>query len=149
MSDLSSPEGGPSGDEQPPKSDVAALIILLCADDTHRPKKPRISRKSLSKYPKTESAWARALKMGGDQTFEKLLGLDRPAFTQLLRPFEALFTQFDMECQPPRRKKIRSSVRLNSLAMTAEGCLALALMFLSSGAEITFRSDRSALFIYL
>jgi hypothetical protein len=38
--------------------------------------------------------------MGGDQTFVKPLGLDCPAFTQLLRPFAKLFTQFDTECQP-------------------------------------------------
>jgi hypothetical protein len=47
-----------------------------------------------------------------------------------------LFTQFDTECRPLRRKKIMSSVRLASRAMTAEGCLALALMFLSSEAEV-------------
>ena len=135
MSYLSSDDES-SDDEQPPKSAVAALVILLCGDDTHRPKKPRISRKSLPKYPKTESAWARISKMRDDQTFVKLLGLDCPAFTKLLRPFAKLFTQFDTECQPLRRKKIKSSVRLTSRSMTADGCLALALMFLSSEAEV-------------
>ena len=74
--------------------------------------------------------------MRGDQTFVELLGLDCPAFTKLLRPFAKLFTQFDTECQPLRRKKIKSSVRLTSRSMTADGCLALALMFLSSEAEV-------------
>ena len=74
--------------------------------------------------------------MRDDQTFVKLLGLDCPAFTKLLRPFAKLFTQFDTECQPLRRKKIKSSVRLTSRSMTADGCLALALMFLSSEAEV-------------
>ena len=47
-----------------------------------------------------------------------------------------LFTQFGTECRLLRRKKIKSSVRLVSRAMTAEGCLVLALMFLSSEAEV-------------
>jgi hypothetical protein len=42
----------------------------------------------------------------------------------------------DTECRPLRRKEIKSSVRLVSRAMTTEGCLALALMFLSSEAEV-------------
>jgi hypothetical protein len=73
--------------------------------------------------------------MGGDQTFVKPLGLDCLAFTQLLRPFAKLFIPNSIRNanhSALRRKKTKSSVRLASRSMTADGCLALALMFLSS-----------------
>jgi hypothetical protein len=64
----------------------------------------------------------------------KLLNLNRAAFRKLLAPFSRQFRRYDIQGVKLVRKKI-ARARLTCRVMTAEGCLALALMWLSSTAK--------------
>ena len=82
--------------------------------------------------------WARIRATGSDELLVTLLALDRRSFDVLLSPFEREWRQRDSSGIKLRRKKLRASVRGNSRVMTADGCLGLTLMYLSSKSELKY-----------
>jgi hypothetical protein len=114
---------------------LLAGMWLLLDDGPSRPNRPRMGREVLPRKPKEDSMWGRHLRKADDRTMVKLLNLNRAAFHKLLAPFSRQFRRYDIHGVKLVRKKIAARARLNRRAMTAEGCLALTLMWLSSTAE--------------
>jgi hypothetical protein len=81
--------------------------------------------------------WGRHLRKADDRTVVKLLNLDRAAFGKLLVPFSRQFRRYDLQGMELVRKNIAARARLTRRVMTAEGCLALALMWLAASGTST------------
>ena len=116
-------------------------IVLLAAaylltKKRSRPRRPRVDNSALPDHPKTECTWARIRATGSDEMHVSLMNIDRRAFDMLLTPFEREWKRRDVWGNKLGRKKIKTAVRPGKRVMTADGCLALTLMYLSSRSEL-------------
>ena len=114
------------------------FAAYLLSKKRSKPRKPRVDNSALPENPKTESVWARIRANGSDELLVTLLSTHRRAFDALLTPFTREWRQRDACGKKLRRKKLRSSVRKNRRVMTADGCLGLTLMYLSSKSELKY-----------
>ena len=116
------------------------FAAYLLSKKRSRPRKPRVDNSALPENPKTESMWARIRANGSDELLVTLLSIHRRAFDALLTPFTRAeaWRQRDACGKKLRRKKLRSSVGKNRRVMTADGCLGLTLMYLSSKSELKY-----------
>ena len=117
---------------------VVCAAALLLDDEPERPNKPRVGQEVLPSDPKTESTWATIWAKGDDRTLVKLLNLHRAAFELLLTPFAREFHLRDTDGVLLVTKKNKTTSRPMSRKATADGCLAISLMWLSSTAEIKY-----------
>ena len=119
-------------------TDLLALAWLLLDDEPVRRNKPRIGQSALPSDPKTQSPWAAIWRRGDDRTLVKVVNLDRASFQLLLGPFSRQFKGRGVDGKVLKPKKIKARARLSRRKMTADGCLGLTLMWLSSMAEIKY-----------
>ena len=117
---------------------VVLVAAYLLSKKRSRPRKPRVDNSALPEHPKTGSTWARIRANGSDELLVTLLSIDRRAFDALLTPFTTEWRQRDACGKRLHRKKLRASVRKNRRVMTADGCLGLTLMYLSSKSELKY-----------
>ena len=116
-------------------------IVLLAAaylltKKRSRPRRPRVDNSALPDEPKTESPWSRTAATGSDEMLVSLTNLDRRSFEKLLKPVEREWKKYDVYGNKVGRKKLKPAVRPQRRVMTADGCMALTLMYLSSRSEL-------------
>ena len=117
---------------------VVCAAVLLLDDEKERPNKPRVGQEVLPRDPKTESTWATIWANGDDRTLVKLINLDRPAFEKILPSFESEFRLRDTAGDLLVTKKNKTSSRLQNRKISADGCLGITLMWLSSTCETKY-----------